>query len=123
MALPPGSRLAHYSIVGPLGSGAMGEVYRARDTRLDREVAIKVLPEHFAREEERLKRFEREAKTLATLNHPNVAQIFGVDQVGDTCFLVLELVPGEALEERLRRGPLPLAEALDVAKQIAEGLE
>jgi serine/threonine protein kinase len=101
----------------------MGEVYRARDTKLGREVAIKVLPEHFADDEERLKRFEREAKTLASLNHPNVAQIFGVDQVGDTCFLVLELVPGESLEERLKRGPLPLDEALDVAKQIAEGLE
>ena len=76
----------------------MGEVYRARDTRLGREVAIKVLPAHFADDEERLRRFEREAKSLAALNHPNVAQIHGVDQVGDTCFLVLELVPGETLD-------------------------
>lgn len=123
MPLSPGSTLSHYSILGPLGAGAMGEVYRARDTKLGREVAIKVLPEHFADEPERLKRFEREAKTLASLNHANVAQIFGVDQVGDTCFLVLELVPGESLEARLKRGPLPLDEALDVCRQIAEGLE
>ncbi|HEV8114560.1 MAG TPA: protein kinase [Planctomycetota bacterium] len=123
MTLAPGATLASYQILGPLGAGAMGEVYRAKDTRLDREVAIKVLPEHFAEDEERLRRFEREARTLASLNHPNVAQIFGVDQVGDTCFLVLELVPGESLEERLQRGPLPLGEALDVCRQIAAGLE
>ena len=123
MKLAAGSKLSFYEVLGPLGAGAMGEVWRARDTRLDREVALKVLPEHFADDEERLKRFEREARALAALNHPNVAQIHGVDQVEDTCFLVLELVPGEALEERLRRGPLPLEEALDVCRQIAEGLE
>ncbi len=123
MPLTPGSKLAFYEVVSPLGAGAMGEVWRAKDTRLGREVAIKVLPEHFADDEERLRRFEREAKTLATLNHPNVAQIFGVDQVEDTCFLVLELVPGESLEERIKRGALPVADALDVARQIAEGLE
>ena len=123
MPLHAGQALAHYAILAPLGAGAMGEVYRARDTKLGREVAIKVLPEHFANDAERLKRFEREAKALASLNHPNVAQIHGVDQIGDTCFLVLELVPGESLEERLKRGPLPLGEALDVCRQIAEGLE
>jgi eukaryotic-like serine/threonine-protein kinase len=123
MTLGSGSKLLHYEVLGPLGAGAMGEVYRARDSKLGREVAIKVLPEHFADDEERLRRFEREAKTLASLNHPNVAQIFGVDQVGDTCFLVLELVPGESLEERLKRGALQLDEALDVCRQIAEGLE
>jgi len=123
MSITPGSKLAFYEVVAPLGAGAMGEVWRAKDTKLGREVAIKVLPEHFADDEERLKRFEREAKTLASLNHPNVAQIFGVDQVGDTCFLVLELVPGESLEERLKRGPLSIDETLDVCKQIAEGLE
>ena len=123
MTVSAGSSLGSYAILAPLGAGAMGEVWRARDTKLGREVAIKVLPEHFADDEERLKRFEREAQTLASLNHPNVAQIFGVDQIGDTCFLVLELVPGETLEERLKRGALPLDEALDVCRQIAEGLE
>jgi serine/threonine-protein kinase len=101
----------------------MGEVYRARDTRLDREVAIKVLPEELADDQERLVRFEREAKTLASLNHPNVAGIHGIDQVEDTCFLAMELVPGEDLVTRLDRGALPLDEALDVCRQIAEGLE
>ena len=101
----------------------MGEVYRARDSRLGREVAIKVLPERFVEDEERLQRFEREARSLASLNHPNVAQVFGVDQVDDTCFMVMELVPGVDLSERLARGALPLDEALDVCRQLAEGLE
>jgi len=123
MPITPGSKLSFYEVVAPLGAGAMGEVWRARDTRLGREVAIKVLPEHFAEDAERLARFEREARSLAALNHPNVAQIHGVDQVDETFFLVLELVPGESLEERLARGRLPLDEALDVCRQIAEGLE
>ncbi|MHC4831618.1 MAG: serine/threonine-protein kinase [Planctomycetota bacterium] len=123
MSLTAGQSLSFYEILGPLGAGAMGEVYRAKDTRLEREVAIKVLPEHFAEDDERLRRFEREAKSLASLNHPNVAQIFGVDQVDDTCFLVLELVPGETLEDRISRGALPVDEAIDVCRQIAEGLE
>jgi hypothetical protein len=101
----------------------MGEVYRARDMRLQREVAIKVLPQRFVEDEERLQRFEREARSLASLNHPNVAQVFGVDQVDDTCFMVMELVPGEELSERLARGALPLDEALDLCRQLAEGLE
>ena len=123
MTLAAGQTLSFYEVLGPLGAGGMGEVYRARDTRLDREVAIKVLPEELADDEERLRRFEREAKTLASLNHPNVAGIHGVDQVGETCFLALELVPGEDLAERLSRGRLPVDEALELCRQIAEGLE
>ena len=123
MELASGAVLGHYHILSSLGAGAMGEVYLARDTRLGRDVAIKVLPAEFADDEERLRRFEREAKTLASLNHPGIAQIFGIDQIDDTCFLVLELVPGETLEERLRRGPLALEEAVEVCSQIAEGLE
>src|SRR5262245_36743719 len=123
MTLAPGRTLSHYTILGPLGAGSMGEVYHARDTRLDREVAIKVLPEPFAKDRERLQRFAGEAKALASLNHPNVAQIHGVDQVDDTYFLVLELVPGETLAERLSRGPLAVEETLNVCVQIASGLE
>ena len=123
MSLSAGQTLSFYEILGPLGAGGMGEVYLARDSRLDREVALKMLPEELADDEARLRRFEREAKTLASLNHPNVAGIYSIDQQGDTCFLAMELVSGEDLEARLRRGALPLDEALDVCRQIAEGLE
>ena len=123
MTLTPGQSLSFYEILGPLGVGAMGEVYRAKDTHLDREVAIKVLPKHFAEDQERLQRFDREAKSLASLNHPNVAQIFGVDHVEDTYFLILELVPGETLEDRIARGALPPEEAVEICRQIAEGIE
>jgi len=123
MSLSAGSRLSFYEVLAPLGAGAMGEVWRAKDTRLDREVAIKVLPVHFADDNERLKRFEREAKVLATLNHPNIAQIYGVDQSDDICFFALELVQGETLETRLKRGALALDETLEVCGQIAAGLE
>ncbi len=123
MPLATGQSLSFYEILGPLGAGGMGEVYRARDTRLEREVAIKVLPEELADDDERLRRFEREAKTLASLNHPNVAQVFGIDQVDSTCFIAMELVGGEDLAARLARGPLPVDEAVEVARQIASGLE
>src|SRR5262245_40714601 len=123
MGLAAGQSLSFYELVDLLGVGGMGEVWRARDTRLGREVALKVLPERFASDEERLRRFEREARTLAALQHPNIATIFGIDQVGDTCFIAMELVAGEDLATRLARGALPLPEALDVCRQIAEGLE
>jgi len=123
MPLAAGQSLTFYEILGPLGAGGMGEVYRAKDTRLEREVAIKVLPDDLADDDERLRRFEREAKTLASLNHPNVAGIHGVDKEGDVCFLALELVPGEDLSTRVARGPLAIDEAIDVCRQIAEGLE
>ncbi len=121
--LPPGKRLAYYEIIGPIGAGAMGEVYRARDTRLDRDVAIKVLPAEFSSDDERLRRFEREAKTLASLNHPTVAAIYGVERVDGVSVLVLELVGGESLDARIARGAIPPDEAIDIARQIAEGLE
>src|SRR5213080_693762 len=123
MSLAPGVRLGAYEIVGLLGAGGMGEVYRARDTRLKREVAIKVLPEAFATDPDRLTRFEREAELLATLNHPNIGAIFGLEQIERTTAIVLELIDGETLADRLRRGPLPVEEALTIARQIAEALE
>jgi len=123
MTLPVGTRLGPYEIVAPLGAGGMGEVYRARDPKLNREVAIKVLPVAVAADAERLARFEREAQLLASLNHPNIAAIYGLDDEDDVLFLVLELVEGEDLAERLKRGAIPLDEALEIAKQIALALE
>ena len=106
-----------------LGAGGMGEVYRGRDTKLGREVAIKVLPEAFAQNEERLARFEREARLLASLNHPNIAALYGLEQSDGVQFLVMELAEGETLAERLRRGPILVDDALLIFKQIAEALE
>jgi serine/threonine-protein kinase len=123
MRLQAGEHLGPYEIVAPLGAGGMGEVYRARDTKLDREVAIKVLPETFAGDPERVARFQREAKVLASLNHPNIAAIHGFEESDETRFLVLELVEGETLADRLRAGSLPVDEALEVSKQITDGLE
>src|SRR2546428_4828389 len=114
MPLSVGTRLGPYEILAPLGAGGMGEVYRARDTRLGREVALKVLPEVFARDAERMARFEREAQVLASLNHPNIAQLYGLEERA----LVMEYVPGETL-----RGPLPLEEALPIVRQIIDALE
>jgi serine/threonine-protein kinase len=113
----------HYQLVEKIGEGGMGVVWRAADTRLDRDVAIKILPDAFARDAERLARFEREAKLLAALNHPNIAAIYGVEQVGDVRFLVLELVSGQSLDATLLRGPLPMDEALQVGDEIAAGLQ
>ena len=118
MPLSAGDKLGPYEILAPLGSGGMGEVYRARDSRLDRDVALKVLPDAFARDPERLARFEREAKALAALNHPNIAAIYGFEESGAVRFLVLELVPGETLT-----GPLPVDEAARLAHQITDAIE
>src|SRR5262245_2043625 len=119
----PGTRLGRYQIQAAIGAGGMGEVYRATDTNLGRQVAIKVLPEAFAQDPERIARFEREAKTLASLTHRNIAIIHGLEKSDHTYALVMELVEGEDLSQRIARGPIPLDEALPIAKQIAEGLE
>ncbi len=118
-----GKTLGSYEILSPLGKGGMGEVWRARDSKLGREVAIKTLPEEFAKDEERLTRFEREAKLLASLNHPNIAAIYGLEEDNGTRFLVPELVEGDTLADRLKRGAIPVAESLKLALQIAEALE
>jgi eukaryotic-like serine/threonine-protein kinase len=123
MAIAAGTRIGPYEVLSLLGAGGMGEVYRARDTTLHRDVAIKVLPDLFASDAERLARFTREAQTLAALNHPNIAHIHGLEANGGVRALVMELVEGEDLSQRLARGLVPLDEALPIAKQIAEALE
>src|SRR5262245_26386542 len=123
MGLASGTRVGPYEILSAIGAGGMGEVYRATDINLGREVAIKVLPVAFAQDPERVARFEREAKILASLNHPNIAQIYGLEKSQATYALVMELVEGEDLSRRIARGPIPLDEALPIAKQIAEALE
>ena len=125
MSLAAGTRLGPYKVVEPIGKGGMGEVYRARDTKLERDVAIKVLPEEFAKDKERLARFEREAKLLASLNHPNIASIYGLEESDGVKALVLELVEveGPTLAERIAEGPIPVEEALPISRQIAEALE
>jgi len=123
MGLIPGFRLGAYEIVGLIGAGGMGEVYRALDPRVDRHVAIKVLPDAVAADPERTARFQREAKVLASLNHPHIAALFGLETDATRQFLVMELVDGETLAERIARGPLPVEEVLKIAIAIAEGLE
>ncbi len=131
MSLAPGERIGAYEIVGAIGAGGMGEVYRARDTKLDRDVALKVLPALFTDDPDRLARFEREAKSLAALNHPNIAQIYGLEGDGSPASLretrplaiVMELVEGEDLAARITRGPVPLDDALAIARQVADALE
>ena len=121
--LKAGSRIGPYEITSPLGEGGMGVVFLARDVKLQRDVALKLLPDRFAGDEDRLSRFQREAQILATLNHPNIAQIYGLEESSSGRCIVMELVGGETLQERLRRGPIPVDEALPIAKQIAEALE
>ncbi len=123
MTLSSGSRLGPYEVLAPLGAGGMGEVYRARDSKLRREVAVKVLPASFSKDPERLARFEREAQLLASLNHPNIGAIYGLEESEGVRFLVLELVLGETLADCFAAGPLPVEEALSVSRQIAEALE
>ncbi len=123
MTLEAGTNLGPYEILSPLGAGDMGEVYRARDSKLSREVAIKVLPEEFTQHPEKLARFEREARLLAALNHPGIATLHGLEEAEGKPFLVMELIEGETLAERIARGPFPVDEALAVAQQIAEALE
>ncbi len=123
MPLTPNTKLGSYEILSPIGAGGMGEVYRARDNKLGREVAIKVLPEEFTQHPQKLARFEREARLLATLNHPGIATLYGVEEFETKPFLVMELVEGETLAERIARGPLPVDEALTLSQQIAEAVE
>src|SRR6185503_7772698 len=124
MTPTPGSRLGPYEILAPLGAGGMGEIYRARDPRLGREVAIKGLPAAFLQDPERLARFDREAKLLASLNHPNIGMLYGLEETPDGArFLVLELLEGETLGKRLERGPLPVRETIELGMQIAAAIE
>jgi eukaryotic-like serine/threonine-protein kinase len=123
MSLEAGTRVGAFSITGPLGAGGMGEVYRARDAKLHRDVAVKVLPELFALDPDRLTRFEREAQVLASLNHPNIAHVYGVEHGGGVHALVMELVEGEDLSQRISAGAIPLEDALPIARQIAAALE
>ncbi len=123
MALEAGQKLGLYEILDPIGKGGMGEVYRARDGKLGRDMAIKVLSPEFAEDAERLSRFERKARLLASLNHPNVDTLHGLESSGDQSFLVMELVEGETLAEAITRGPLAIEEALSIFRQIAAGLE
>jgi serine/threonine-protein kinase len=126
MTIAVGTQVGAYKVTAFLGAGGMGEVYRARDTRLQRDVALKVLPEEFARDGQRMGRFEREAKLLASLNHPNIAAIYGIEESGPTKALVMELVEGPTLTERIRSGEgraLAVDEALPIARQVADAVE
>ena len=123
LALTPGTRLGIYEVTAPIGEGGMGQVYRATDTTLGRQVAIKILPDALASDPDRVTRFEREAKTLGSLNHPHIAAIYGFEKSAGVHALVMELVEGEDLSQRIARGAVPLDEALPIAKQLAEALE
>ena len=123
MPLNIGSRLGHYDVTALIGEGGMGQVYQATDTKLKRQVALKILPEAFASDPDRLARFQREAQVLASLNHPGIATIYGIEEAEGTRALVLELVEGPTLADRIAHGPIPLDKALPIAKQIAEAVE
>jgi eukaryotic-like serine/threonine-protein kinase len=123
MNLPPGTRIGPYEIVSMVGAGGMGEVYRAHDPRLGRDVALKILPELFASDPDRLARFEREARTLAALSHPHIAGIYGIEESNGLRALALEFVDGETLADRIGRGAIPIDDALPIAREIAEALE
>jgi len=112
MSIKPGMRIGPYDVTAPLGAGGMGEVFRARDARLQRDVALKLLPDHFASDADRLTRFQHEAQVLAALNHPNIAQIYGLEQSGASSCIVMELVEGETLADRLMRGQLSIDDAM-----------
>src|SRR5215831_19941961 len=122
MAITTGTRIGAYEVMSQLGEGGMGVVFRAHDTKLLRDVAVKVLPDHFADDADRLSRLQREAQLLASLNHPNIAQVYGLEQLGDSGCIVMELVEDETLGDRLKNGPLPVDEAIEVGKQIADAL-
>src|SRR6266704_631589 len=123
MALNPGTKLGPYEIESPLGAGGMGEVYRARDTRLDRTVAVKILPAHLSDNPEAKQRFEREARVISSLNHPHICVLHDVGTQDGTAYLVMEYVQGESLDARLLKGPLPLKQALECGVQICDALE
>jgi serine/threonine protein kinase len=123
MSLTPGSRLGPYEILASIGAGGMGEVYRARDTRLERTVAVKVLPEHLSKSPEVRQRFEREAKTISQLSHPHICALYDVGHEGETEYLVMELLEGETLLDRLVKGPLPLEQTLRFGTEIADALD
>src|SRR5688572_27719341 len=122
MALTPGTRLGPYEVIAPIGAGGMGEVYRARDTRLDRDVALKILPESFALDPDRRARFEREAKAVAALSHPNILAIFDVGDASGRFYAATELLEGQTLRERLSTGALPSRKAIEFGVQLARGL-
>src|SRR5262249_15406356 len=123
MALTIGTQLGSHEITALLGKGGIGEVYRARDTKLKHDVTVKILPDEFAQDIDRVNRFQREAEVLASLNHPNIAGIYDFQHSGDAQFLVMELVEGETLADRIKRGPLPVDDALQIGKSICETLE
>src|SRR5258706_6977212 len=123
MPLSPGTHLGTYEITAPLGAGGMGEVYRARDTRLERDVAIKILPAQFSSDPVRKQRFEREAKTISSLNHPHICVLHDIGSQDGIDYLVMECVEGETLAKRLERGPLPLEQVLKFGAQIADALD